>query len=980
MNYDHLKHYSDFRGLDLRSSEVLRPPGFAREFKNVMHTPQGGLSPRFGYQYRSVDDPDQVCRKQGEHGVFPYEAMNVLQSEKAEILGCTGVPYAAPLWRRTAYSATFTNTHLTLAATFTIAYDTATAQMRCTIVRGGVTLLDLALGTGLEGSPVTLGTLVTTVDALADITMVRDSGTGTMIAAFADVGESVVAAAGGTYVLAVYGWRAVNTPRFQWNLTTASISTANDTITLSYDALYGKHFNPLKTGDNVRFIVGSGGVLPAGLAVATDYWVVGATKTTVQIAASLGGVAIDITTTGTVPFAIISTTINPGATFWNYYAQASSTEYRPVSSAMLRNVRYFSSGRTAEGTFNGNPIRESAGLTKYDSQSFYRAGLPKIYPLSTGATAVGAGVVASFKGSRAVAATFALAATRAYRCNLKAIDKVGNIIEGALSDVSVAVNAAGANPGAFVIPTSIGDLNLVSRLGFNGNYAISGAATALNFPATDGFGNAPNVHIGDILYFWDERQDRFIQRECTAVSATTITIAATSLDLDKTSPTYDDGETPTFNNNTPISANVRIVIWRTEDGGTDYFLWDEVPWTPLTITMYDDKADNDLTDQLIEKPYNADLPPSCRYMTRFNEQLIIFGDDKRNRTVSFEDIETPEGFPAGTHELDLPRKATGAAQTGPFLICATEESLHEISGDLSEFKFRVDQIANNVGVTSHFSMREAEEGMLFFQSKKGPYGLINGRDLLPLGVVKMPDGKTAGRLEPYFTKDYSRDTLRPYFERSIGVVIENLRWYILFVPVETSTGNDLIKTRLTDTLGTGSIAYVFDYGRGAWYRWLNVDFSNMCEFQDGLHFVTKTSDGTTTALVRYGHLLMTRGKWNYCDHASPSTWDAQQQWEALGKPAIFKKFLRCRISSYETRLATSCTFDLNTFLDYDITKQGTDDTLTFGATTIDLKPKLASEAVRSLLVQFTGSRPYEPMVITGYELEAAAPFREVFKE
>lgn len=56
--------------------------------------------------------------------------------------------------------------------------------------------------------------------------------------------------------------------------------------------------HPFATGDVVRGL-NTGGALPAGLAVRTDYYAIGVSGDTLQLSATSGGAAIDITTVGT---------------------------------------------------------------------------------------------------------------------------------------------------------------------------------------------------------------------------------------------------------------------------------------------------------------------------------------------------------------------------------------------------------------------------------------------------------------------------------------------------------------------------------------------------------------------------------------------------------------------------------------------------------------------------------------------------------
>lgn len=992
MKYDHVKRFADFKGLDLRSSEILRPPGFAREAKNVMHTAQGGMTQRYGHQVRVTQGATDTNHSFGVLGIWGYEATNILQTATSEILGASSITstddYAKShiLYRRLVHQAVFTNNHPGLPSTFTISYDTATSQYRGTIVRGGATIIDFGIGDGIV-SNITQTMLAAAVSA--DVCTLTGHG-GDRPAAFLEIGSVTAAAAGGTANVTFYTFSEVPRPRFMWPVYSGDVSAAANTINMYYESLATtpseKFENPLKNGDEVFWV--NGGTLPAPFVAATTYYVINATKTTIQLAATAGGAAINITTAGTDPFFLCSTQVNPGATFWNYANELGTEDFRPCSSVQLRNVRYFSSGRVREGTnsVSGYPYRESAALSKYDGQMFYRAGLPIFQPDGAAAGAPAPGVYTDAKGTRArVGIT---SAQVYYQFQYRAVDKAGNIIDGTLAPERTATGPVAGNLRSWTLSNYAAgqrSIGILSRLGFNSNYAIvGGAATTLSPAATDGYGNAPNMDVGDIGYFWDERQDRFIQREVTAIAAGSISFSSRSLDLDPTSPNFDDGQTPTWNAGTAISANVRIVVWRGITAGTNQakYLVEEIPANPFHQDYFDDKADAALGATLILPAYNPDLPPANRHLATLNDQLIMFGDDAQDRTIYFEDIETPEGVPRGTHQFDLPKKATGAHQSGQALICGTLDSLHEVSGDLSEFKFRVDKIGNNIGITSHGSMQEAEEGLLFFESRTGPYVLANGRDLMPLGAVKLPDGYTSSRLEPYFIEDYSGSTFAPAFQRASSVIIEDLSWYVLFIPLERSTQHGF--SQQNAALGQGSLAFVFDYSRGAWYRWLNVDYSNVCQHDGILHFSTRLTGVSVAASYNdisswYGHMLTTKGFRNYIDHATATTWDWQPHWEALGQPGILKKFLRCRISSHEGLEASSTTFDLNSFVDYDATAQCNDDTLTF-TTQKDKTPKLLSENVRSMMLQFTGSRIYEPMIISAYELEAVAPYRQVFKE
>ncbi len=383
-------------------------------------------------------------------------------------------------------------------------------------------------------------------------------------------------------------------------------------------------------------------------------------------------------------------------------------------------------------------------------------------------------------------------------------------------------------------------------------------------------------------------------------------------------------------------------------------------------------------DALLEPAYEAGPTPKCKYLAKFNEQLIAGGDDTALNTIYFDDIESPEGFPPVTHSFDLPRLVTAIRQTGEVLAATTDRSIHIASGDLTDLKFRVDAISDNIGCRSHESKQEFSEGVLAFETDKGPHVLYGGRKLEPLGTLKYPDGKTASRLEPFFTANYNNATYVPAWTRSVGIVVPADRLYILFVPLETTTG---YSTRST-TLATSSVAFVYDFSRDVWFRWINVGFSAACVQDNRIYGCSRLFNGaapylSATAYVR--QMQRDAGVYCYADDDAALAWKWQSHWEALGQPGILKKFLRCRISSHEGRLAASTSLDLNSYVDYSPTTQGNDDTLTW-ASQLDLTPKLTGENMRAIMIEFTSSRYYEPMIISGYELEAVAPYRPVFKE
>lgn len=994
-NYRHTKAYSAWGGLDLRSSDIMRPPGLAREALNTMRSQSGGLMPRYGHKH----DANGV----GMFGLWPYQAANLLSGSSSTpgILGC-GSPTSLSnhkLYKRPQATAatdsgllTFTNTHGSLTATVSHYYDEATSQFRFRVVRGGATVHDIALGSGLAGSPYAIADLITAVHGVSSCNLVNTGGLSTSVAAaMLAVVADVTVAAGATTTISYMVWDAVPTPNFRVFIEdpTVAVSVANDTIytaTLNAASTQPIFENPYQNGDPVYWVAPSGSTCPTGFNSTDTYYVVSATKTTVKLAATLGGSAINITGTGSGNLYLASREINPGATFGSYETEFAQATWRPVSSVVNRGCRYFSSGPS------GASYREVTGLSKYDGQMFYRAGMPigkNLFPLP--GALVGAGSQTDVKGACArTSLTGWAGAATLYDFNFKFVDAVGNIIEGTMAGPTFGAPVVPGNGVNALTIDSVGrGLHAIARQGFKTNYGVTfgGSQTTLTPAVRDGTGNGHYLQVGDIAYFWDQRQGRYIQRQVMSVAvASQITISSESLDKDPTSPNYDDGLTPTFNDGAAISANLRICIWRsTIDGtGTSLYLVGEIPWCPLYSVYYDDMSDSTLVLQaeFVAKPYEPDLPPACRHLATFNGQIVAFGNDKAQQTIYFEDSETPEGMPAGTHNFELETAVAGAKQSGEVLVCGTKSQLSVVSGDLSEFKFRVDKVSDNLGIMSHESMQEVEEGILFWLSNLGPYGITGGRQIAPLGTVRYPDNRVAGRVEPYFTANYNSSTTRPVFERATAVVLPKDRLYVLFVPVENQSY--LAYTASGTSVTTSSLAWAYDYGRNEFHRWNQVDYSAACQKDGVLYYCTRMN--LTNAFsgigAYHGHQVRDKGRYCFADSLAtvyPLTWSYQPHWESLGRPGFFKRLVRVR-AEMEDYLTVTAGLTIQAFFDTDIAKYAPASTITWATTAKEYTMKLSSETCRSAMVAFSGSQYYRPVSMAGYELEFNANFREVIKE
>jgi hypothetical protein len=869
-NYAHIKHFLDFRGLDLRQSDILTPAGYAKLADNSAHAPKGGLTSRRGAKI--AYESNALLSKFG-YGTFRLDTTDSLGGRKTELV----VMGQSQLFRVTRSYFALVNT-TGAAITVSMYYDETAGEFLFRITGPSSTLVSQSLGIGTEASPVTIFSLKAVVDAVPGLSM---STPATTPAAFIDLVPDITVANGETKPL--YYTILTEIPA------AANLVPANDSIEMGLDT------------------------------------------------------------------------------------------FEPTSGAVINGVLYLSSGTNVVKTQGSKTTSALCMITKYDGLRWYRAGMRRGFGQASGA-GVSPGTYTDAKG------TFARVGLTSdylqYQITYKHIDKVGNVTENLYVETEITLDGSGySNETVQVGLADPVGLNLYESGYKTARATVNGAQASVLTLTVD----SDNIlTVGDIAYFWDYNQTRFIQREVTGITSTSVTLSSASLDSNSVSPNYDAGGAVSVRDNALLSANLRICIWRKKVADSVWILAAEIPYAPETIANYSYYYDEDIDigtfgAEYVEPQYPyMDGCPQGRYVCSFNNQLIISGNDRRAATTWFSDIISPELFPESTHEFDVSTRVTGCRQTAEVLCVSEANDLNVVAGNLADLNFRVDRIGANIGCISHHSMVEVQEGVMPFLSRKGPYVLAGGRNLEPLGSATYADGIKVSRLEPFFSTVYDQTLSHPVFNRAIAGVLPNKSLYVLFIPYEDAAAYGFANS--------DSVAFVYDYSRGSWFKWTGVNMAGgIASFEETLWWTGRDYDGsgsydvnnTRNWLWQFQDEL--KGKYAYGDHDAAINWDYRSAWDHLGNPALFKRFLRCRVSSLETRPAASVPFTLSTYVDFDesLLSYSTDITWT---TQSNIKVKIKAETCRALQVRFNQAVRYNPMIISGYELEATASFRAEFRE
>lgn len=627
-----------------------------------------------------------------------------------------------------------------------------------------------------------------------------------------------------------------------------------------------------------------------------------------------------------------------GSPFAAHWAKRNDPEFEIMSYVNLNGLLYISNGYDE--------------LHKYDGQNVYRAGMPE-----------GGDVSASLTGSGTITNS-----SLKYRLVYYQVDNKGNIVEGIMGGSSTGISAV-----AQTVDVTVD--NIEASSGFNTNAAIidgtqSGVTT---IAVDDGSAGDHTLKVGDTAYFYDDSTSAYVTREVTARTASSITIAGAAVDV---------------TDNTVISNNLRIDIYRNQSSGSTFYLVESIPNNSFASTQVfsDNVPDASLGAEYIEPIKQRGLPPKGRYITLYRNQLIISGFTDDVDAVAYSDVDSPEYFPAGQNRFNVDTekgdKVTGVKTLNSVLYVFKGQTIHTLTGDLINDDFRVDILTTGgVGCVANATIQEVN-GNLFFLDKDGVYSVSQGAD----GVQEISE-----LISPEFSSNEYN------FSRAVAQYWLEQDKYCLYMPeLETNGGN------ITAT--SNSLVYVYDFFRQGWLIWSNINaLGGLVTFNEVLWTVGINYNTNTSNVDRLLQEFQNTGtSVDYSDHEQAISSYYKTHWETLGEPSVFKKFLRLKLFSldvdvtdFETQLfkiqmTTEQNFnDVPIYMhEFDFANGATggwgenpwgafpwgDARLSF------IKTKLKSNKAQSLRLTFENNNVNKNYLLSGYELEIAAPYSAVIKE
>lgn len=627
-------------------------------------------------------------------------------------------------------------------------------------------------------------------------------------------------------------------------------------------------------------------------------------------------------------------------------------DFEDVTFAQIQNIMLLSSPRE--------------NCYKYDGVSLYRAGVPR--PASLSSAEGGAGNV---NGSNYF-----------HRAVMVMKDAVGNYTYGNYLQVS-----SGLSPSSKIVNLTIA--NVQASTGFKTNCAIvNGAQVAVNSITVDA---SHTIKVGDTAYFFDSVSAAYVEREVTAIGATSITV---------------DGVAVTVADNAVISANLRILLLRNKTSATTspslFYIVAEIPNDSFNATQAyaDNLADASLGALFTFDSVDRSPPPKGKYITTFQNLAFIANLEDAPYDIAWSDLVAgPECFDLAVNSDTVQSSRgdvlSGIAPNGKFLAIGADKTIHVGSGTFGDGNYFIEERASFIGVSSHHSMAQAE-GVLVFWSERGPYQMVNGQMPSPLGVDESNANQRIGRIEPIMSENKKRNnqSLMDQFFQTKRITAFN--WIdenkvLFFLPCETASGDFKFAN-------TNSPVYAYDYQRDAWLYWTNVNMaSGMHAVGSEIYFqcrrFSNVTSETESELFRFHNL---GDAWDYADNDEPIDWEFGAPWESLGNPAALKNFQEISAKSLEDLPNNSFTMQVDQEFDYQVNSVSASLFLDFESSgygqneystgaygdpaALAAKHDLKRERCKSCRVVFKNNEIHENVLITSWELLVSNNYGPGFKK
>lgn len=422
-----------------------------------------------------------------------------------------------------------------------------------------------------------------------------------------------------------------------------------------------------------------------------------------------------------------------------------------------------------------------------------------------------------------------------------------------------------------------------------------------------------------------------------------------------------------------------------------------------------------------------------------NNTAVKYLDFLSDAEINLNEFITTSDYGEGRH--DLPPKAKFITNhQGCLVLAATAESPNEVFYSLPEFNFITGEIgseyfpnnsnsvlmsgANGTNITGLKTLRET---LMVFN--KHSISVLSG-DITTVGVQYLKkDALTAqgeqGTLSSNCLQEWEgtltflseeailstntqlsypkemSETIKPLvlnknFDRKRAVSFFNADQDVIgfFIPVQDTTLINEITTEGIFNSTFSSKLLVYNVITGGWAEWSNIDMSGgVVRHNQETFFISRTEGKIELNIFKNAS-----DKSSFSDFNKPIESDIVTSWDSLGNSSVFKKYIRLKVFTSDSNQAfEGTTFKLDLYL------RSNFDNKDIGPIVLDpgafggwglapwgefawgsrdfkgIKTKLFGKS-KAIALRFTNSNINENILISGYAMEVASPFRTEIKE
>lgn len=999
------RNFEDFRGVDLRSTDLTVPTNYARSLKNYRYSEGLSLKGRCGSQVVG----QALGQAASIHGYNFYNNNDTRYSSVESVDQLLVHGYW--VWRVRRENFVITRTGGSATWNITVSLNAATNTYRLVLTQGGVaaTLVHpitgasnafLDLGTGLEltTNPSTSGVttvldVIQAIDNHANFSVPMPTKTARVNGDQASV-RTINVDAGHTIIVTDL------IAMFNTSLPLQYLRQHTITATAAGSITFGTLYPSITVKDNQ--VLGYGGAAGASIELGTTD-------------GSSGTATLYYTTME--PLWHTTDHYAPETTpFSGYFLQA----YKASSWVNAQDSAYLFTPVPNKNRFPGVFYEWEGYPFKWDGQKVYRSGLPKSYLYSTvdnGAGAMAAGVyrykvrysqydkrgvytsgtlspetsvnqavnrqvtVSYYPVQNCPQETIPISAVFANPVSKRFATVNGNQVATTLILVNSphslksgdTITIADRSVGAVAIrlittvtATSISitgagidvlngdDIRAMGNLGYNldgavvnGNQAGVTTVTVLNSAIQ------PNrIRVGDVICLLDRgltgtaANFPLVTRTITAVTATTIAWSP------------NEGSA-TVNNGDLISCNLRVEIYRTKANGNIFYLAHEVPNTsynlnlfPFTSVLVDNKTDAQLGAQLLEPEIGKehDPPPQCSFGCVHQGNIVYGGltDDGGTLAVS-DSVGGLETVPLASNYFTLPSNFAGnitaiISDNEQRLLAFKPNAIYDVSGNLEQGAISTKAIAEgDYGASCQKAVTKVK-GLVYAVGKLGVVVIANGVVQPAAGLSTIPAYANNSSINPSAFIAFN-----DYINRDL-----------IFYSPPTAPDSALFWSSGLSTALELTFAYNYEAGFIPFDQKFNVSVEPSMGFA-----IAKIIDGTPDSESRRFHLSQGYGGSNpakepghvfrevynhfYDNHASPE-YDIELPFDIIENPSQDKVWNRLKIysipPSYDQSDYTPFTIRVTTYKNFQTSVIHTQEVKTF-ASLLDFYKKFILKASKA---------------------------------